>query len=190
MIRNVRTRSKSCPVVWILIDCFCSVAGCTSDCVTNFEPDTTFPALVQATRVFFEKSWKIQKSLKKALAWSWRQLSATEGCFSNLCGWRNVLCHFLPSTINKTEFDSVQTHVLNENPKNPSKNYHCKSSILPLYRRQTQEAFIFQQNGPGRPSWGQTRQIPRFKKIAGRGHKFWTPLELWILILNSSRQQF
>ena len=178
VIRNVSIRSKSYPVVWILIGRYCSVAGHTCDRVTNFEPDTTFPALVKAIWVIFEKSWKIQKSLKKALAWSWRQLSATEGYFLNLCGWQNVLCNFLPSTIDKTEFDSVQTHLLNENPKNPAKNYHCKPSIFPLYRRQTQKVFIFQRKGPNRPSWVQTRQIPRFEKIAGRGHKLWTPLGL------------
>ena len=87
----------------------------------NFEPDTTFPALVKAIWVIFENSWKIQWSLKKALAWSWRQLSATVVYFSDLCGWRNVLCDFLPTTIDKTEFDSDQTHVLNKVPKNARK---------------------------------------------------------------------
>ena len=133
VIRNVSIRSKSCPVVWILIGCYCSVAGYTCDRVTNFEPDTTFPALVKAIWVIFENSWKIQKSWKKALAWSWRQLSATEGYFSDLCGWRNVLYYFVPSTIGKTEVDFVQTHVLNENPENARKTI----SVNPQYFRCT-----------------------------------------------------
>ena len=189
VIRNVSIRSKSCPVVWILIDCFCSVAGCTCDRVTNFEPDTTFPALVKAIWVIFEKSWKIQKSLKKALAWSWRQLSATEGYFSDLCGWRNVLCHFLPSTIGKTEFDFVQTHVLNENPENARKTI----SVNLQY-------FHCTEGRPKKPSFSNGRDpvdLPGCKrgkshgskKIAGRGHKLWTPLGLRKFILNSSSQQ-
>ena len=138
----------------------------------------------------FRKKLKNPKIVEKGSSLKLEAIISYGRLFFYLCGWQNVLCHFLPSTIDKTEFDSVQTHVLNENPKNPSKTYHCKSSILPLYRRQTQKAFIFQRKGPNRSSWVQPRQIPRFKKIAGRGHKFWTPLELWNLILNSSRQQF
>ena len=65
VIRNVRTRSKCRPVVWILIGCYCSVAGYTLDRVTNFEPDTTFPALVQAIWVFFEKKLKNPKIVEK-----------------------------------------------------------------------------------------------------------------------------
>ena len=101
-----------------------------------------------------------------------------------------MLCSFLPSRPDKTDFDCAQTRILANIPKNRKKKRKHRTSVLPLYKKQRPKALIFQPKGPRRPSWVQTRQIPRFKKIAGRGHKFCTHLRLWNLILKSPIQHF
>ena len=188
-MRNVSTGSKSCAVVWTLTDCYCSVAGCTCDPVTTFEPDTTFPALVQATWVIFEKSRRVQKSLKKALAWSWRQLSAAVGYFSTLCDWQNKLCDFPPSTIHRTEFDSVQTHVLYKIPTNTRKSVTVNRQYFRCTRGRPKKPSFFNGRGPVDLLGCKRGECHGSKKIAGRGHNLWTPLGLRNLILNSSSQQ-
>ena len=68
------------------------------------------------------------------LACSWRELSASIGYFSFFCDWQNVLCSFLPSTTDRTNFDCAQTRILTKIRKNNRKT----KSIQPQYFRCTE----------------------------------------------------
>ena len=145
-------------------------------------PILHFQCFCEPLECFSKKCEISKKPLKKPLSRLWKYIFASGGSFSILCVWQNVLCDFWQATTAGTVFDYFQKRPSVRTPEKPSKNWHCKPVILPLYQRQGQKALIFQQYGPSRPPREQTRRISRFKKIAGRGHNFSTTLKHRILI--------
>ena len=88
------------------------------------------------------------------------------------------MCGFLPRTIDRTEFDSVQTLILTKIPKNIRKTIIVNPQSLRCTGGRLQKASFSNGRDPVDCLGCERGKYYGSKKIAGRGNKFWTPLGL------------
>ena len=133
VIRNACTVSKTHPIAWAPIGCYCTVAECSCNRVANLEPDSTFPRLYEPLECFLKKIWKFKTNSKKLLIQFWKQIFASKDSFANLYVWLSVWCKFRQDTTARTMFDYFQTRTFVRTPEGPSSIDQCKPSKLPLF---------------------------------------------------------